>query len=1108
MKKFFTLIAMMFVAGATFAQDDVEWGDNLFENSDLEADVDYPWFHVKSNLDNPEALITTAVPVAGVGVNGSKGIKVVARGSEEEPAAQAWDSQFWIQVPTEILDGEGGTLEFGEQVMIEFDCRADWETIAGEEVEEVVIGTQGHNAPGSYRNNTGVGDVSFKKDWSHHVGVLAPDANPYSIAFNLCQGHLKDDVTFYIDNITIKRVKKNEEIIQYWSKLVTNGNFEGESTDNYVIRIYKQGDAAPEIEDGIGVDGSRGIKMVIPAKVEQDWDSQFFITFKEPLEAGASFKISFDYKASETPANAPQTQSHAATPGSYIHWACIGDVNFTEEWKTFNSTVSVSSDMSKSDNLFQTIAFNMARNDHEITYYFDNINVRILKEGTKGDVPEILELQETIDNLEGSYSNIDAPANSAARDAFREAYENAQNIVSALDQENAEKAMYALIGAESKFSGSVKDYSNLNYYINFAANKAKEAEVAGYSDLYSQIDAYAGQMRDLYAAEELTKESMEEYCHVQPVMDMVYAALNKETIKEGDDVTILLPNAHYDSNQYDWDNVSSVTVRAGVAERWHATFDMNKTLKNLPEGAYEITLEGFQRRDMPGDSDTWEQDPMTAQLYANNAYTYLKDLDLLMEETGGDIPSSMETAAEYFQANPEAVTNTLNVVLAGSDEMKIGVKADHAHTWVIWDNFKIIYKGADANSLLIAVQSMIDAANEFKDGDDASIMTLPTSNALDAAIVAAEKLVATGSITEAQGKEAIDAIVNAMNDGKDNIKAYNAANDYYWDTFANIYTEKATDGEVLCTDAVKARADKADAKFNNDIDNMTTKEINALIDEMKFLADAMLIPAEVQNASASNSVDLTDFLVEKGIDVDFEDYAEVGANHDYPGWAGSKFGTGGGTAGPVGERWNQSSGFNTYVDLAGMPAGIYTLSCDGAYRTSLQNDYNRLQDASLTTDNEAFLYAQTSAETLKTALHNIAEGAMTAEECESAGIDYTANTGNVKVTINEEEVTYYFPDQLYTADQWMQDGKYLNNEVTITVPADGKLRIGVQRKGQSNDWCFVDNFKLVYYGPDPTAINSVVAPAVKGIYTISGVRVNSMNKSGLYIVNGKKVLVK
>ena len=96
------------------------------------------------------------------------------------------------------------------------------------------------------------------------------------------------------------------------------------------------------------------------------WDNQFWIIANREIEAGEETVISFRYKA--TKEAKASTQCHAA-PGGYIHWAAIGDVNFTTDWQTFEAAFTVPSECAGKG--FKSIAFNLAEikdaNDYTFT---------------------------------------------------------------------------------------------------------------------------------------------------------------------------------------------------------------------------------------------------------------------------------------------------------------------------------------------------------------------------------------------------------------------------------------------------------------------------------------------------------------------------------------------------------------------------------------------------------------------------------------------------------------------------------------------------------------------------------------------------------------------
>jgi hypothetical protein len=98
----------------------------------------------------------------------------------------------------------------------------------------------------------------------------------------------------------------------------------------------------------------------------QPWDNQFWIVANRTLATGEATVVKFKYKA-EKPAKA-STQCHA-DPGSYLHWAAIGDVNFTEEWQDFEAKLNVASEA----NNMKSIAFNLAEIKEANTYYIKDV---------------------------------------------------------------------------------------------------------------------------------------------------------------------------------------------------------------------------------------------------------------------------------------------------------------------------------------------------------------------------------------------------------------------------------------------------------------------------------------------------------------------------------------------------------------------------------------------------------------------------------------------------------------------------------------------------------------------------------------------------------------
>ena len=96
------------------------------------------------------------------------------------------------------------------------------------------------------------------------------------------------------------------------------------------------------------------------------YDNQFFIIANRSLSAGEVTVVEFDYVS--TVDAKTTTQCHNG-PGEYMHWSCIGDVNFKTEEQHFSYKLTVPSE---ADGM-KSIAFNMAEIKGACDYTIKNI---------------------------------------------------------------------------------------------------------------------------------------------------------------------------------------------------------------------------------------------------------------------------------------------------------------------------------------------------------------------------------------------------------------------------------------------------------------------------------------------------------------------------------------------------------------------------------------------------------------------------------------------------------------------------------------------------------------------------------------------------------------
>ena len=170
-----------------------------------------------------------------------------------------------------------------------------------------------------------------------------------------------------------------EEIIE---EQLSNPDCEGTDATNFVCRDGDGGGDVNRIEDGVGVDGSRGVRVHSIDNPTNDWDSQFFITTPNHVwKAGDKYEFKMMAKADK---NATvDIQSHT-TPGNYIYWSMLkGSYDITTEWQEFTFEGTITGDQAGSDGL-STIAFNLNKLKEANNYYFDNMSWKSYTQVAKG----------------------------------------------------------------------------------------------------------------------------------------------------------------------------------------------------------------------------------------------------------------------------------------------------------------------------------------------------------------------------------------------------------------------------------------------------------------------------------------------------------------------------------------------------------------------------------------------------------------------------------------------------------------------------------------------------------------------------------------------------
>ena len=172
-----------------------------------------------------------------------------------------------------------------------------------------------------------------------------------------------------------------------WCSIINNGNLEGEDVSSFFQSLDATNNAGYEpavIEDGAGVDNSRGIVVQSLDDPAEAWATQFFIRLNEPVAEGTKWRISFDYKADHVAVWGGGVHHE---PREYFNGALFAtEPAFSTDWQTYTADGT----MDAAHAGVQSIAFDLNNDKVANNYYFDNIKFEIFRIGVyaqfSGDV--------------------------------------------------------------------------------------------------------------------------------------------------------------------------------------------------------------------------------------------------------------------------------------------------------------------------------------------------------------------------------------------------------------------------------------------------------------------------------------------------------------------------------------------------------------------------------------------------------------------------------------------------------------------------------------------------------------------------------------------------
>ncbi|MBO4564480.1 MAG: hypothetical protein J5720_03520 [Bacteroidaceae bacterium] len=752
--------------------------------------------------------------------------------------------------------------------------------------------------------------------------------------------------------------------------------------------------------------------------------------------------------------------------------------------------------------------------------------------GPVKDDPFKVLLDTKIAQYEKEYPDVESVmANNDVKDAYSAELTNAKNCTSDFQKEDS-----ILTEAYKLFVQSVADYEKMEQLMDEIQQKATAFLDGDFPKLGEQLDEYVEMtLRDQYNEGTATAELI---ASISPTVSKMIVEYITAHVKPGDELTPLILNPDFNEGFDSWSYTGArpafggkggnglndlgdiQKLSSGNAEVFHAAFDMFQVVRDMPKGSFKLTCQAFERND-GGWENQWLEGPkvgISAVLYANDftekvnhimagaqeSFVYrANSSDGYPSDTHSTtleayVPNSMDGANFYFNISEDMYLVELNFTLAeAGDSIRIGLKNTATNSWVIYDNFRLFYNGSDASAYKEAIETLkTKLADVFENGvggKDAEQKVKDAVTALDAAVASND------------GDKCLEAInigTAALEYAEKSIEDYAALETAWGELSDDIinYGETAAPAILAKANAVFDAAQSALEKMDK-----TNEEVEALIDQANYYKSALKIP-DTTGASVDNPIDLTEVIVNGSFDV----------QEDFTGWHGTGWGAGG-TKSTNAERY--SMGFDTYQDLAGLPAGHYVLYVQAFYRHGNSGaDYSKYSGAAVS-DKEAYLYAKSSVETIELPAAYCSEGRVL-KGTEWVGSVGTADSGEGYIMPNTMQAMQLWCNQVAeepsALDKYTNGALYYNHLLQVQVGEDGKLRIGAKKDGNIDaDWFICDNFRLYYLGTesaDPAIDSSIsdimnTVKAAKGIFNLAGQKLAAPMK-GLNIIDGKKYFVK
>ena len=705
------------------------------------------------------------------------------------------------------------------------------------------------------------------------------------------------------------------------------------------------------------------------------------------------------------------------------------------------------------------------------------------------------------------------------------------------DEEANTKATEAINALMGDVRASIAAYKNAKTFMDDGALTEairKYGDTNVYPELANALFDLEDELEKGYNAETLTTEKIDELTDVAALNAIIKTGVKSawdKAVKSGEKLdadmdisplfdqlaytysTSAVSGANVPDKEWSYGDATNFKTQYGTAEVWNQSpFTVSRTIKNMPAGTYTITTKAFYR--VADNAANYDADLSTegkAYVFAGGSKTELANVKSIAAATAPEglgwsevqasqtvyQPNNQQSAYNTFEnaAYTETLQKSASTVVANDGgSITFGITSDQLNdnSWVVWYTFSIAYNAVDQETLNNELAQLVIEAYNFV-GENSDYMNQYASGKLATAAMNGED--AEGGDLETVSK-AIADIQEALEYAKANIELLNkleeakdALDEAHYDYYAS-----ASEKSQKAYDDVSEKISEGD-------DDLTNEEIQALINEIYDVIQALKVPA-YDGATDDEPVDMTQVIENP----DFEITGKQGWKWNVENITGTGDKNNPSISGSNSTEFWDNTPLDNYFKIAQtlshLPAGTYELKATAVAAQVID-------------------------------LPTVDEDDEDAEEIEAGYIALFATPEGGNISSTKVEIRENIPNPNGTNDdqkKWGTDEDIIGDakeySLFFVVPEDdSNVEIGFQTVGtQTTKWFVCDDFELWYYGTESenaptedegelTGIDAVnAASAVEAIYTVTGAQTNSLQK-GINIVkyaNGKvvKVLVK